>query len=86
MFRIGLTNPFYCVLFCRPPGPNNCFLTEFAEFLSSVVAELDKVMIYGDFNIHVDDASDKFAAEFLSTTQSLKLTCIRANTQSWSYS
>ena len=55
MFRIGLTNPFYCVLIYHPLGPNNGFLIEFAEFLSSVVVKLAKVLIVGDFNIHVDE-------------------------------
>ena len=37
MFKIGISNPFYSILIYRVPGPNSVFLTEFEEFLSSVV-------------------------------------------------
>lgn len=51
MFRIGLTNPFYCVLFYHPPGSNNDLLTEFAKFLSSLIVKLDKVLIVTSISI-----------------------------------
>ena len=33
----------------------------------------NKVILAGDFNIHVDDPSNKSAAEFLNTTESFNL-------------
>ena len=73
MISIGSVNPLSTVLIYCPSGPNDGFLDKFSEFLTSVAVRLDKVLIIGEFNIHVDNASDKFAAEFLATTESLNL-------------
>lgn len=54
--KVGSTNIFYCVLVYRPPGPATEFLKDFMDFLSSII-KLEKVLILGDFNIHIDDAS-----------------------------
>lgn len=64
MLKTGRANPFYCVLICTSPGNNSGFFTLFAEFFSSVFGKFDKVLIVGDFDIHVDNASDKFGADF----------------------
>jgi len=37
----------------RPPGHHKDFIKEFADFLSELVMAADKVLIVGDFNIHV---------------------------------
>ncbi len=42
----------------RPPGPYNNFLKEFADFLSELLVNVDKALIVGDFNIHVDNKND----------------------------
>ncbi len=38
----------------RPPEHHTDFIKEFADFLSELVQAADKVLIVGDFNIHVD--------------------------------
>lgn len=69
MNKIGRTNPFYCVLIYRPPGRNSSFLSEFGDFLASII-RLVRVLMIGDFNIHVNNSSDNFAVNFLNVTES----------------
>ncbi len=71
--KIGRKNPFYCVLVYRPPGRNSSFLAEFGDFLSSII-RLDRIIMAGDFNIHVNKNSDNFAEDFLNITDSLSVT------------
>ncbi len=42
----------------RPPGPYTDFLKELADFLSDLLVNVDKALIVGDFNIHVDNTND----------------------------
>ncbi len=42
----------------RPPGPYTDFLKEFADFLSDLLVNVDKALIVGDFNIHIDNTND----------------------------
>ncbi len=37
----------------RPPQPNSAFLKEFAEFLGGAVIKFEKILLLGDFNIHI---------------------------------
>lgn len=69
LIKIGKKDPFYCALVYRPPGPNSSFLAEFSDFLSSIM-RLSKLLLVGDFNIHVDDESDLFARGFTSIMDS----------------
>lgn len=41
----------------------NGLSTQSAEMVSSVAVKLDKVLNVSHFNVHVDDALDKFAAK-----------------------
>ncbi len=42
----------------RPPGQYTDFLKEFADFLSDLLVDVDKALIVGDFNIHVDNTNN----------------------------
>ncbi len=48
----------------RPPGPYTDFLKEFADFLSDPLVNVDKALIVGDFNIHVDNTNDALGLAF----------------------
>ncbi len=48
----------------RPPKCNTHFLTEFAEFLGDVTLKNDKLLVLGDFNVHVWCMNDHLAKEF----------------------
>ena len=54
----------------RAPAPYSTFLTEFSEFLSDLVLKTDKIIIVGDFNIHVDVENDSLSAAFTSLLDS----------------
>ncbi|XP_033096821.1 uncharacterized protein LOC117101067, partial [Anneissia japonica] len=52
-----------------PPSKKNkltrsMFLEDFSRFLESVAAIPGEIIILGDFNIHVDEANDRFATSF----------------------
>lgn len=72
MTKVGNTDFFYCILIYRPPGPARKFLDEFSDFLSAII-KLDKVLIIGDFNFHIDDPFCNAASEFLTLTDSFNL-------------
>ena len=44
------------------------FLTEFAEFLESVILSTDPLLITGDFNIHVDNLDTIKLLELFQST------------------
>ncbi len=58
----------------RPPGPYTDFLKEFADFLSDLLVNADKVLIVGDFNIHVDNTNDALGLAFTDLIKSFGVT------------
>lgn len=71
MFIVNCQNPVCCILIYRPPfKPNSIFLVEFSDFISSIVINHDRIIIVGNFNIHVDN---RYATEFLNITDSFNL-------------
>ncbi|XP_051233806.1 uncharacterized protein LOC127350821 [Dicentrarchus labrax] len=63
--------PVLFVIVYRAPGPYSDFISEFSEFLSSLVLKSDKVIIVGDFNIHVDVDNDSLSNAFISLIDSI---------------
>ncbi|MGL4509181.1 MAG: hypothetical protein ACRCTV_03565, partial [Cetobacterium sp.] len=49
----------------RPPGHHTEFIKEWADFISELVLAADKVLIDGDFNIHVNNENDALESAFL---------------------
>jgi len=47
------------------------FLKEFADFLTDLLVNVDKAIIVGDFNIHVDNTNDALGAAFTHVLNSL---------------
>ncbi len=55
----------------RPPGHHTDFIKEFADFLFELVLAADKVLIVGDFNIHVDNEKDALGSAFIDILNSI---------------
>ncbi|KAM3618991.1 uncharacterized protein V6R79_001338 [Siganus canaliculatus] len=63
--------PTLLVVVYRAPGPYTDFLSDFAEFLCSLVLKSASVIVMGDFNIHVDNECDSLSRAFLSLLESV---------------
>ncbi|XP_076118489.1 uncharacterized protein LOC143099278 [Alosa pseudoharengus] len=50
--------PVTVVTLYRPPGPYTEFLEGFSDFLSTLTIQTEKILILGDFNIHMDNVND----------------------------
>uniref|UniRef100_A0A9J8BM85 Endonuclease/exonuclease/phosphatase domain-containing protein n=1 Tax=Cyprinus carpio carpio TaxID=630221 RepID=A0A9J8BM85_CYPCA len=55
----------------RPPGHHTDFIKKFADFTSELVQAADKVLIVGDFNIHVDNEKDALGSAFIDILNSI---------------
>ncbi len=72
LFNVSCPNPFHCAIVYRPPGTNGTFLSEFSDFLTSIV-HLERILLVGDFNIHINDSTNNFASNFLNLTDAFNL-------------
>uniref|UniRef100_A0A8C5D3Y3 Endonuclease/exonuclease/phosphatase domain-containing protein n=1 Tax=Gouania willdenowi TaxID=441366 RepID=A0A8C5D3Y3_GOUWI len=63
--------PVIFAIIYRPPGPYSEFLAELSEFILNLVLSSDKILIVGDFNIHVDKDSDSLSSAFMSLIDSV---------------
>ena len=50
------------------------FLTKFGGYLAAYATYAGNIMIAGDFNIHVDQGSDKLATDFMELMESFGYT------------
>ena len=62
-----------CIVNWPPAGANLEFLSEFSDFLSGLVFSPDKVVMVGDFNIHMDVDSHSSKLAFISLLESIDL-------------
>ena len=67
------------VIIYRPPCSEGhpvtvpTFCSEFANYMESILLSKEQLLVVGDMNIHVDDASDADACNFLDLLESLGL-------------
>ena len=55
-----------CITVYRPPHYSSLFISEFSELLSIIHSKYDRILITGDFNLHIDNLSDPMSREFLN--------------------
>lgn len=63
---------YYAVVY-RPPKPNKDFINEFAHFLGGIVTQFDRLLIVGNFNIHVCCDTNHLEKDFTSLIDSFDL-------------
>jgi len=73
LMKIDLPLPVLCALIYRPPSYNKNFIDDFYEFLSVIVPSADRILIMGDFNIHVCCPGKPMTKEFLNLVDSFNL-------------
>uniref|UniRef100_A0A1A8AHR4 Endonuclease/exonuclease/phosphatase domain-containing protein n=1 Tax=Nothobranchius furzeri TaxID=105023 RepID=A0A1A8AHR4_NOTFU len=73
MDNAGKHDPVLCMVIYRPPRYNKDFLTEFARLLVEVLPAFDKLLILGDFNIHMCCPDKPKVNEFLRIVDSCNL-------------
>ena len=66
--------PLLCALVYRLPKATSCFIHDFSDLLSSMAIHSDKMLILGDFNIHVCCPTKPMVNEFLTILDSFNLT------------
>ena len=79
-YSVGLEkNKIKVVIIYRTPYSRvhpitvSTFLSEFADYLESIVLTTEPLMIIGDMNIHVDDPDNSDSVEFLDLIESMSL-------------
>ena len=73
-FMVHSKEPIIILIIYRPPKSNNIFIQEFAELLSHFLSKYHKILILGDFNIHICCPSQMFVTDFMDTLESFNLT------------
>ncbi|KAK0131362.1 hypothetical protein N1851_033943 [Merluccius polli] len=63
----SIADSFFLAIVYQPPGPYSLFVEEFSEFAADLVTYSDKVLLVGDFNIHVNNLSDSLAKVWFQT-------------------
>ncbi len=71
LLKMDLNGPLLCVLVYRPPKVSTTFIHELSEFLSNQVSRCDRLLVLGDFNIHVCCPSKPMVKNFMSLMDSL---------------
>lgn len=73
-FMINGKAPLLCVLIYRPTKSNSGFIQEFSDLSALIMPSFDRVLILGDFNIHVCCPSgSSFIMDFIHIVHSFNL-------------
>lgn len=72
-FEVGHSDPLLCAVIYRPPKYNKDFLKDFSDFVAGTILNYDRVLIAGDFNLHVCCPEKPLVKDFLSLIDSFNL-------------
>ncbi|XP_034053520.1 uncharacterized protein LOC117533727 isoform X3 [Gymnodraco acuticeps] len=67
IFKLSGPTPLVTAIIYRTPKSNPSFLSDLSVILTQLSAISPSVLLLGDFNIHVDDPTCKYASEFKKT-------------------
>ncbi|KAL6464601.1 hypothetical protein MHYP_G00269180 [Metynnis hypsauchen] len=70
LFEVGRSDPVLCAVIYRSPKYNKDFINDFSEFLAGLMPNYDRVLIVGDFNIHVCCPEKPLVKDFLNIIDS----------------
>ena len=65
LYQLNQDLTIFAIIY-RPPGPYTEFLADISELLSDLVLRANKVIVVGDFNIHMDNKDDSLRTAFSS--------------------
>lgn len=74
LVNVDLNCPVICALIYRPPKYNKQFIQEFSEFLTTVVPSFERILILGDFNLHICCPNQPMVKDFLHLIESFNFT------------
>lgn len=73
LFELGRSHTVLCEVVYRPPRYNKVFVNYFWVFLAEIMPKYDRVLIVGDFNVHVCCPENPRAKYFLHLIDSFNL-------------
>lgn len=65
LFELGRHDPVLCAVIFWLPKYNSNFVKDFSEFLAGIMTNYDRILVVGDFNVHVCCPSKPLAKDFL---------------------
>ncbi len=65
-FEIQSTTPVLCAVIYPPPKANKDCISELVAFFADIVLKYDKILVMGDFNVHVCCPTNPLAKYFIS--------------------
>ena len=72
--RCKLPEPLLLVSIYRPPGVGDNFIADFSDLLATLCPTFSKLVVIGDFNIHVDAPKSALDNEFMHLLDCLPIT------------
>ncbi len=70
IFELGRFQTVFCTVIYRPP---KYLINDFSDILSGIMPNYDRILIIGDFNIHICCSTKPLVKDFLSLIDSFNL-------------